>query len=137
MEGYTIVVDEEFIDHAFGELSPYNLSRQYKDLGIGEEEKYDIAHCIREELKKGGPRYPGFVCVVGNVDSIFVAKIRISDGQKGKSGGYRSVTLVVPNSQQGFLIGITRHLRSSSDTNISDSEKEKLRKIVSTLESQK
>ena len=131
---FAVVVDPKEIDRLFGKDSPYNLSSQYASLHISEDGSYDISARIGEELRKGGPRKDNFVKVAGSINSIFVAKIRIGDSERGKSHGYRAITLVVPPITKAFLLGIKKHVRSSSDTVISDKEKSKLKRIVDMLE---
>lgn len=128
--GYSVVFD----DTPFDGFSPFNLRSDLKNLKIGETEKLEIQIKLQEELAKGGPRNDAFRCICGSIISIFVADIRCSDKNSGKSTGYRVFLLVVPYMECGYVLGIKKHKHTSKDTVLTKQEKEQLKKIVKSLE---
>ena len=126
---YSVIYDAPSIDECFGSLSPYNLSKDTKE--ISEQELESIAKNVTDELRYG-PRFPGYVniYICKKDKDINYSKVRCGDKtrKKGKSGGYRCVVFVDNKLHIGYLLHIYRH--SGGEDNISKKDKNKLEKLV-------
>lgn len=126
---YSVICEADIIDDQFGVLSPFNLTKDTKD--ITDEELNDIAINIANELRMGtrGKTYiTMYVCQQDNL--INYSKIRCEDStrKKGKSNGYRCIVLVDGKSHTGFILHIYRHGKGAD--NITHKEQNALKKLV-------
>lgn len=129
---YTVVSDPKEILKLLSN-NPFNYRRSLSNLKIDDDSLLEITDRVREELKKGGPRGKGFRRVVGDLNHVGVADIRIGDENAGKRNGYRVFVLIVPQLKKAFVLEIKKHLKDLADTNVSNEEKEKLRQLISSI----
>ena len=112
------------------EKSPFSLKRDLKQLQNEEIDK--IAEELANELHRGIPRPPtvasGFVTQDRRVAWV---KVRIDDlgRKKGKSNGYRCISLVDLYHRHAFILHIYRHGRGE-DKDISDAAQNQLKDMV-------
>lgn len=126
---YTIVIDPHINEYEF-ELSPYNLKKDIKGMTTGKQKS--IATSITYELMNGPGRPSYSICYRCQNDiRIHYAKIRISDSDsnKGKTGGYRIISLIDDDIKYCFVLHIYKHAHGE-DNDISKSDKNLLEKLV-------
>lgn len=129
MKKYSIIIDPDFIENEI-RISPYNLRKDLKDISI--EAYREIGSNILNELILGPGRPSNSICYrCKNNICIYYSKIRIKDLErnKGKSGGYRIISLVDEEDLFCFVLHIYRHAHGE-DNDISKNDKNKLERIV-------
>lgn len=126
---YRVLIDIPKLQEAFGEVSPFNISKDVKNLGITEEILKLLGKSIADELERG-PHYKTYVVLFWDKDHVVnYSKIRCTNEylKKGKSSGYRCIVLVDNNDNIAYLLHIYSHKEKD---NISNNDKRQLRKLV-------
>ena len=126
---YEIVIDPMTIEKELS-LSPYNLKKDMKDINNNDEKA--IVSGLRYELINGPGRGSYAICYKCKRDiRIHYAKIRVPDEKRnrGKSGGYRVISLIDSDIQYCFVLHIYRHAHGE-DNDISKNDKNSLEKLV-------
>lgn len=127
---YSVVSDFKTVQEEFADLSPYNIIKDCKELSIKENDYYQIANEIADELANGAGRPANIDLYISKNGKASFAKVKIIDikTNKGKSSGYRCIVLNDRINRIGYLLHIYKH--SQGIDNISDKEKNSLKKLT-------
>lgn len=129
MEKYYIHYDPDEMEDLV-KISPFSLKKDLKQLE--ENEMDSMAEELANELHKGTNRppavAPGFITSDRRVAWV---KVRIDDfgRKKGKSNGYRCISLVDLYNKHAFVLHVYRHGRGE-DKNISKAAQNALKDMV-------
>ncbi|MBP5091020.1 MAG: hypothetical protein J6328_00455 [Bacilli bacterium] len=132
-KGYKIIADlEEVAKLLTPDETGFNLEQCYDECGVKDPDY--LEHELSAELAKGVQRKGSCVVVSGSFYGVCVVKTRIAaeNSGRGKRTGWRVYSLVVPSAQTAIVIGVTLH--SNNDDNISDAEREILKRLIKQVE---
>lgn len=129
MEKYYIHYDPDEMTDLVN-ISPFSLKKDLKRLRDNEID--EIAEELANELHVGINRPPTVVPVYFSSDrKAACVKVRVDDvgRNKGKSNGYRCISLVDIYNRHAYILHIYRH-GSGEDKNISDIARNRLKEMV-------
>ena len=122
---FKIILDHDKVNEIFGDLTPFNLKKEIKQLS-NEEKKFIIKYTADELCL---PEKPPSRCILTRNNNLYIIKIRCPKltNNKGKSYGYRIIILVDEIRCIGIILSI---LDKSKSSDLSQYEKNKLKILI-------